>query len=158
MKKFLLAGVIALAPFVAFAAQDHQNGGAIAGNLALTGSLSAAGVESTQGTMAGAMVKGDGAVVVGTVSGNYTSIDTTGKARAGLGYANTETKTTQTNIGGTVSGGFANEGRGFGNVATGTTGGAQQSAAAGGSIAGAADLGGFIKVEQPKPDRPHGRR
>ncbi len=113
-------------------------------------------MESTQGTIAGAMVKGDGAVVVGTVSGNYTSVDTKGAAKAGQGYAKTSTTATQTNIGGTISGGLADQGRH--GTAVGTTGGAQQSAATGGSVAGAADLGGFVKVQQPKQDRGHGGR
>jgi len=154
MKKFLLAGVIALAPFAAFADQG-QDAAKLAGNLALTGSVSAAGVESTQGTMSGAMLRGDGAVIVGTVAGNYTSMQTSGRATAGLGTATTQTKASQVNIGGTVSAGLSNEGNGRGNTATGVTGGTQQSAAAGGSIAVGADLGGFIKAEQPKPTRPH---
>src|ERR1700719_2156215 len=109
MRKFLLAGVIALAPFIAFSEQTPA--AQISGNLAATGSLSTAGVGSTQGTMAGAMVRGDGAVIVGTVSGNYTSVDTRGSAKAGQGYAKTSTTATQTNVGGTISGGVADQGR-----------------------------------------------
>jgi hypothetical protein len=153
MRKFLLAGVIALAPFAAFAAGPQ--GAQIAGNVALTTSGSVAGVQSQQGTLSSAVVQGNGAVITGTVAGNYTSIDTSGSAKAGLGYAKTDAKTTQVNIGGTISGGVATQGRH--GTADGTTSGNQSSQTVGGSAAVAADLGGFAKVQQPKHPTPTNR-
>jgi hypothetical protein len=106
------------------------------------------------------MVRGDGVVINGAVAGNYTAVDTTGSAKAGQGYAKTETKATQLNVGGVITGGFANEGNGRGNTATGMAGGMQSSQATGGSVAAAADLGGFVKAEQPRNQQPRhsGRR
>jgi len=147
MRKFLIAATILL-PFAAFAGQD---GAKVAGNVALTTSGSLAGAQSQQGTMAGSMVGGSGVVINGAVAGNYTSIDTTGAAHAGRGYANTEAKTTQLNLGGAITGGYADTGRGFGNKATGTAGATQSSQAIGGSAAVAADLGGAVKVQTPRP-------
>jgi hypothetical protein len=144
MRKFLIAATI-LVPFAAFAGQDH---GMIAGNLALTASGSLAGVQSQQGTMAGSMVGGNGAVINGAVAGNYTSIDTTGAAKAGLGYAKTETKATQLNVGGVITGGA---GKAFLGTAGGAAGGAQSSQAVGGSAAVAGDAGGFVLLPQQGP-------
>jgi hypothetical protein len=148
MRKFLIAATI-LVPFAAFAGQDN---GKVAGNLALTASGSLAGVQSQQGTMAGSMVGGNGAVINGAVAGNYTSIDTSGTAHAGQGTAKTETKATQLNVGGAITGGYAEKGWGFGNTAGGTASAMQGSQAVGGSAAVAADLGGFVQT--PKPNHP----
>ena len=56
MRTILLAGVIALAPFVAFAHGPQQ----AQGKLAFTGAGSLAGVQSTQGTSAASNVAGSG--------------------------------------------------------------------------------------------------
>jgi hypothetical protein len=148
MRKFLLAATI-LAPF-AFAPAFGQT---IAGdvNLAKTAAGSTAGVASEQGTMAGAKVGGNGAVVTGAVSGNYTQVQTAAGATAGPKGSFTNTTAQQINIGGTVAGGLADNSK-HSNAATGIAGGQQTSQATGGSAATAsnANLGGMIKVEQPK--------
>jgi hypothetical protein len=155
MRKLLLAATIfasfAVAPAFAGSGAD---GGMISGNVALTTSGSNAGVSSVQGTTANAKLAGNGGVIVGAVSGNYTAVDTRSAAKAGQGHAKTETTAQQTNIGGTVAGGlvFNKDGR---SGVSGTAGGSQTSTATGGSVADAANLGGFIKVEQPKQGGGH---
>jgi hypothetical protein len=155
MRKFLIAATIVI-PFAAFANQPppRQDGGQVQGNVALTASGSLAGVQSQQGTMAGSMVRGDGVVTNGAIAGSYTTIDTTGSAQAGKGFAGTETRATQLNVGGVITGGSANAGKGRGNTATGTASGMQNSSAVGGSVAAAADLNGSLKMQQPtRPSR-----
>jgi hypothetical protein len=120
MKKLLLTGVFALVPFVAFA-----NTAPVA-----LSALSAAGVTSTQET--GAMVvvgPGKGMAVDGAVSGNYTTINTTGSASAGPGKATTKVTATQLNVGGTIAGGIS------AGDAKGIAGGHESSTDLGGSTA-----------------------
>lgn len=165
MRKFLLAATI-LAPFAiapAFAGSDALS---IAGdlNLAKTSAGSTAAVGSMQGTNAQAKAAGNGGVIVGAVSGNYTSVETTALGKAGPMGSYTDTTATQANVGGTVAAGLAlnKGGRPMGgptadlftvtsNGASGSAGGGQSSTAMGGSAATATNtnLGGFIKVEQP---------
>jgi hypothetical protein len=138
MKKLLVASVFALAPLTAFA------GGFVAAgdiNNASTSVSSSAGVGSTQGTGAGSMVDGKGAVVVGAVSGNYTSVQTGGTANAGPKGSSTTTNAQQTNVGGTISGGMST-----GRNATGMSGVGQNSQANGGASASASNTntGGFV--------------
>jgi len=102
MRTILLAGVIALAPFVAFAHGPQQ----AQGKLTFTGAGSLAGVQSTQGTSAASNVAGNGFVVNGAVSGNYTDVTTKGAANLGKNAAKTNAAATQVNIGGTVTGGL----------------------------------------------------
>lgn len=152
MRKFLLAATI-LAPF-AFAPAFGQT---IAGdvNLAKTAAGSTAGVASEQGTMAGAKVGGNGAVVTGAVSGNYTQVQTAAGATAGPKGSFTNTNAQQVNVGGTVAGGLADNGK-HSNGASGMASGGQTSQATGGATAGASNtnLGATIKVEQPKHSMP----
>ncbi len=153
MRKFLLAATI-LAPFAmapAFAEMPQAMTAAGDVNLAKTAAGSTAGVASEQGTMAGAKVGGNGAVIVGAVSGNYTQVQTSAGATAGPKGSFTNTTAQQVNIGGTVAGGLADNGK-HSNGATGIAGGQQTSQATGGAAATAsnANLGGIIKVEQPK--------
>ena len=149
MKKTLLAGVIALAPFAAFA--DYNPSGVMAnGNIGIANAASSAGVASTQGTVAGSAVKGNGMVVNGAVAGNYTAVQTTGKAKATPVGAETKTTAQQTNIGGTITGGYADTGRGWGNTASGVSGATQNSQATGASTANATALGGSIKVQEQR--------
>jgi hypothetical protein len=170
MRKLLLAATI-LASFAAAPAfaGSGADGGMISGNVALATSGSNAGVSSVQGTMANAKLAGNGGVIVGAVSGNYTAVDTMSAAKAGQGHAKTETTAQQTNIGGTVAGGLVSnkdgrQARGGGDASlsmhgnsgvSGAAGGSQTSTATGGSVADAANLGGFIKVEQPKQGGGH---
>jgi hypothetical protein len=154
MRKLLFAATI-LAPFAvapAFAG-DLTIAGDV--NLAKTAAGSTAGVASGQGTMAGAKAAGNGAVIVGAVSGNYTAVQTGAAALAGPKGSFTNTTAQQVNIGGTVAGGLTDNQKHGG--AAGMAGGQQSSQAMGGSAASATNtnLGGFIKVEQPKPPR-HG--
>jgi hypothetical protein len=135
MRTILLAGVIALAPFVAFAHGPQQ----AQGKLTFTGAGSLAGVQSTQGTSAASNVAGNGFVVNGAVSGNYTDVTTKGAANLGKNAAKTNAAATQVNIGGTVTGGFAK-----GN-ANGTEAGWQNSQALGGSAALGGNLAGSVK-------------
>src|SRR5579859_5230626 len=96
MRKFLLAATI-LAPFVvapAFAGGGPE-GGAIAGNLTGTASISVGGVQASQGTQAGAMTVGNGFSFQSATAGNAASITTNGHAIAGPGKAMTGTNTTQ---------------------------------------------------------------
>jgi hypothetical protein len=156
VRKLLLAATI-LAPFaVTPAFAEMPRDAAIAGdvNLAKTAANSNAGVASQQGTMAGAKVGGNGAVITGAVSGNYTQVNTAAGATAGPKGSFTNTSAQQMNIGGTVAGGLADNAR-HGNGATGMAGGGQSSQATGNSAATASNtnLGGFIKVEQPRGGR-----
>jgi hypothetical protein len=123
-------------------------------------------VSSVQGTGAQANVAGNGAVLVGAVSGNYTGVYTGSAAEAGPKGSYTNTTATQTNIGGTVAGGLAankpqdqhrgNDLHTQGNSASGSAGGFQTSADMGGSTARAGNLnmGGFVAI-QPAPE--HGK-
>ena len=95
MRKFLLAATI-LAPFVvapAFAGGAPQ-GLTAAGdiNLSKTTAGSTAIVGSMQGTNAQAKAAGNGGVIVGAVSGNYTSVETTALGKAGREWAGTPTR------------------------------------------------------------------
>jgi hypothetical protein len=157
VRKFLLAATI-LAPFaVAPAFADMPANLTAAGdiNLAKTAAGSTAGVASQQGTMAASKVGGNGAVLTGAVSGNYTQMNTAAGATAGPKGSFTNTTAQQVNIGGTVTGGIADNGK-HGNGATGMAGGGQSSQATGGAAATAANtnLGGFIAVQQPRSGRP----
>jgi hypothetical protein len=152
-RKFLLAATI-LAPFaVAPAFAEMPRDITVAGdvNLAKTAAGSTAGIASERGTMAGAKVGGNGAVITGAVSGNYTQVNTAAGATAGPKGSFTNATVQQVNIGGTVAGGLAENGK-HSNGASGMAGGQQTSQAKGGAAATAsnANLGGFIKVEQPK--------
>jgi hypothetical protein len=73
MRRFLLAATILLPFAVAPAFAEMQQPMTAAGdiNIGKTAAGSSAGVSSQQGTMAGAKVAGNGAVIVGAVSGNY---------------------------------------------------------------------------------------
>jgi hypothetical protein len=150
LRKMLLASAFALVPFVAFA--GNPSGLTAAGdiNVAKTSSTSNAGVFSSQGTMAGARVDGNGAVVVGAVSGNYTTIQTNGSAKAGPQGSSTNASATQFNVGGTIAGGYSTEGKGRGNEATGSASGGQSSGTTGGSTASASNtnVGGFVTIQQ----------
>ena len=130
MRTMLLAGVIALVPFVAFARAPQQ------GSLGLAAAGSLAGVSSTQSTSAASKVAGNGFVVNGAVSGNYTDVTTKGAVNVGKNAAKTNVTATQVNVGGTITGGYAR-----GN-AGGTESGAQNSQALGGSAAVGANLTG----------------
>jgi hypothetical protein len=157
MRKFLLAATI-LAPFaVAPAFAEMPQTVTIAGdvNLAKTAAGSNAGVSSQQGTMAGAKVGGNGAVITGAVSGNYTQVQTAAGATAGPKGSFTNTNAQQVNVGGTVAGGLADNGK-HRNGASGMASGGQTSQATGGATAGASNtnLGATIKVEQPKHSMP----
>ena len=121
---------------------------------------------STQGTNAQARVAGNGGVIVGAVSGNYTAVETTAAGKGSPMGSYTDTTATQTNIGGTLAGGLAlnknaRPGPGSpltqavsvqGNGASGSAGGGQSSMAGGTAAASATNinLGGFIKVETPR--------
>lgn len=156
MRKILLAAtMLSLVAGAALASQPQGWIGAGDVNLATTSAGSNAGVTSTQGTGANASVKGNGAVVVGTVSGNYTNVNTGAAAQAGPGGSTTSTSAQQVNVGGTVSGGMGSGG--FINGASGSTGGGQNSQASGNSSASAtnANLGGFVTV---KSSGGHNRR
>jgi hypothetical protein len=93
-------------------------------------------VSSTQGTSAASNVAGNGFVVNGAVSGNYTDATTKGAVNVGKNAAKTNATATQVNVGGTITGGYAR-----GN-ASGTESGAQNSQALGGSAAVGANLTG----------------
>jgi len=144
MRKLLFAGVFALVPFAAFA-------GDIPAGFAITAAHSGAGVESTQGTVAGSMVRGDGLVTNGAAAGNYTTVQTTGAAKAGHDGAKTKVTATQLNLGGALTAGFADIGRG--GLATGMAGANQQSSATGGSTA---DARSVTQVSKPRDTHPRG--
>jgi hypothetical protein len=157
MRKFLLAATV-LAPFAvapAFAGMPQTV--TIAGdvNLAKTAAGSNAGVSSQQGTVAGAKVGSNGAVITSAVSGNYTQVQTAAGATAGPKGSSTNTNAQQVNVGGTVAGGLADNGK-HSNGASGMASGGQTSQATGGATAGASNtnLGSTIKVEQPKHSMP----
>jgi hypothetical protein len=157
MRKFLLAATM-MVPFAAFAG---GSGLSVAGdvNLAKTSAGSTAGVASVQGTQAQIKAGGSGGVVVGAVSGNYTAVETTALGKAGPAGSYTDTTATQTNVGGTVSGGLAigkSADRGRMPVTSGSASGGQSSMASGGSAATASDtnIGGFVKVELPRQGHP----
>ena len=157
MRKFLLAATI-LAPFAlapAFADMPANLKAAGDVNLAQTAANSNAGVSSQQGTMAASKVGGNGAVVAGAVSGNYTQVNTGAGATAGPQGSYTNTAAQQVNIGGTVTGGLADNAK-HGNGATGKASGGQSSQATGGAAATAsnANLGGFIAVQQTRGGHP----
>jgi hypothetical protein len=134
MRTILLAGVVALVPFAAFAHGPQQS----QANLALTAAGSLAGVHSTQGTSAASNVAGNGFVVNGAVSGNYTDVTTKGAANMGKNAAKTNATATQVNVGGTIAGGYAT-----GN-ATGNEAGWQNSQALGGSAALGGNIAGSV--------------
>lgn len=165
MRKFLLAATI-MVPFAAFAGgADLSIAGD--GNLAKTTAASTAGVQSTQGNHAEANVGGNGGIVAGAVSGNYTSVATTALGKAGPAGSYTDTTATQTNVGGTVAAGLATNqtghrtpmaltaGRGQANGGSGSASGGQNSQASGGSSATAANtnLGGSVSLNLPKQGR-----
>jgi hypothetical protein len=157
MRKFLLAATI-LAPFAlapAFAEMPRGQTVSADVNLAKTTAGSNADVSSQQGTMAGAKIGGNGAVTTGAVSGNYTQVNTAAGAIAGPKGSSTSTNAQQVNVGGTVTGGLADNGK-HSNGASGMAGGGQTSQASGGATATASNtnLGGAIKVEQPKHPMP----
>ncbi|MDR3536095.1 MAG: hypothetical protein P4L71_06310 [Acetobacteraceae bacterium] len=162
MRKFLFAATM-LVPFAAFAGSPAPTLG-IAGdvNLATTSAGSTAGVQSTQGTQAQAKAAGTGGVIVGAVSGNYTSVETTAAGRASPAGSYTDTTATQTNVGGTVTAGLAINKSGRGpiqaNGASGSASGGQNSQASGQSAATASNtnLGGAVIVTLPKQG--HGPR
>lgn len=154
MRKFLLAATI-LAPFVvapAFAGSG-PNGASMAGdlNLAKTSANSTAGVASTQRTGANTLAAGNGSVIVGAVSGNYTQVQTTASAAARPQGSQTNTTAQQTNVGGTVAGSLVTN-KGWGKGVTGSAGGSQNSQATGDANAAAANMnvGGFVKMDQPR--------
>jgi hypothetical protein len=147
MRKFLLAATI-LAPFaVAPAFADMPRAPITAGdvNIGKTAAGSSAGVSSQQGTMAG----GNGAVIVGAVSGNYTSVMTGAGATAGPNGSFTTTNAQQTNIGGTLAGGLGS-GAKSNSGAAGKANGSQNSQASGDASANASNtnLSGFSKGVQ----------
>ena len=145
MRRLLLTSAFALVPFAAFAAEGFIGGNI---NQAQTSSVSSAQVGGVQGTGAHAFVGGTGGVVVGAVSGNYSAVDTAGSGTAGPKGSFTTSTVTQTNVGGTVSGGLAANQKhgGSSNGASGTAGGFQNSQTKGGSEASASNtnLGGFV--------------
>ena len=156
MRNFLLTSVFVLAPLAAFAAQPQATAGDV--NLAATNSLSVAGISSGQSTMAAAKAGGNGAVIVGTISGNHTAITTNGAAQASPAGSYTSANTTQANVGGTVSGGLADNAK-HQTGASGTTDGQQWSQDTGSSVAAArnVNLGGFVATTPAtKPGRGHG--
>jgi hypothetical protein len=162
MRTFLLAATM-LVPFAAFAGGSDLS---IVGdrNVAQTTAGSTAGVQSTQGTRAQTNATGNGGVVVGAVSGNYTSVATTALGKAGPSGSYTDTTATQTNIGGTAAAGLAinpggqskpivlTNGHGQASGATGSASGGQNSQAMGSSGATAANtnVGGFVGVTSPR--------
>ena len=99
MRKFLLAATL-LAPFVVAPALagGAPQGLAVAGdiNLSKTTAGSTAIVGGMQGTNAQARTAGNGGVIVGAVSGNYTSVETTAGGMAGPKGSYTDTTATQT--------------------------------------------------------------
>jgi hypothetical protein len=83
-------------------------GGIAAGdvNTEMTSAGSSAGVSSVQGTKARTNVVGTGGVIVGAVSGNTTSVQTSAQGTAGPKGSYTDTTATQSNLGGAVAGGL----------------------------------------------------
>jgi hypothetical protein len=153
MRKFLLAATI-LVPFAmapAFAEMPHAMTAAGDVNVAKTTAGSSASVGSEQNTMAGGKAGGNGAVIVGAVSGNYSAVETGAGATAGPKGSFTNTSAQQVNIGGTAAGGLGDNAN-HSNGATGKASGAQNSQANGGSSANAANtnVGASVKVQQPR--------
>ena len=144
MRKFLLAATIIspLAVASAFADMPQISAGDV--NLAKTAAGSTAGTASGQGTFAGAKVGGNGAVVIGAVSGNTTQVITGAGATAGPKGSYTTTTAQQTNVGGTLAGGLVSNAP-HSHGASGIAGGTQSSQVIGGSAATASNmnLGGF---------------
>jgi hypothetical protein len=150
MRKFLLAAAV-LAPFaLASAFAEMPRNQTIAGdvNLARTSAGSTAGVASGQNTAAGVKAAGNGGVVTGAVSGNYTQVNTAAGATAGPKGSFTNATAQQINVGGTVAGGLAGNANQHGG-ASGMAGGGQTSQATGGAAASASNtnLGGIAMLK-----------
>lgn len=157
MRNFLLTATI-LAPFaVASAFAEMPRAPITAGdvNVAKTTAGSSAGVSSQQGTTAGARIGGNGAVIVGAVSGNYTSVETGAGATAGPKGSFTNTNAQQTNIGGTVTSALGNS-TNRNSGASGKASGSQTSQASGDSSATASNknLGAFTLGTQSHGGHP----
>jgi hypothetical protein len=142
-----------LAPFAALA----QVPGAT--NTATTSAGSNASVGSTQATMAAAKVGGNGGVLVGAISGNTTSVQTSALGVAGPAGSSTLTSATQYNVGGTISGGLAINAAakrmptaGL-NGASGFASGSQTSAGTGTASAHASNVN-VTGISAPKPGAP----
>jgi hypothetical protein len=153
MRKLLLATAMAtFASVSAFAAMPLIAAGDV--NLASTSASSNAGVASMQGTKSGVSLSGNGSVITGTVSGNYTSVQTGATGVATPLGSMTSTTATQVNVGGTVSAGNvsnSNMGHSFTSGSTGGSVGGQSSQATGTSSATASNtnLGGFVIATVP---------
>ena len=152
MRKYLFTATILIPLAVAPAfAGSGPVGGIIAGDVSRSAANSTAGVASTQRTGANAIAAGNGGVIVGAVSGNYTQVQTTATGQARPHDTWTSTNAQQTNVGGTVTGGRAiNAGTGKG--ASGMAGGSQDSQAAGNANAAASNMNvrGFAGMDQPR--------
>ena len=146
MRKILVAATI-LAPLVVAPAFARDDGGAIAGNITGTASISVAGVAAGQSTQAGAMTAGNGFSMQSATAGNVAAIDTSGYAKAGPGYAKTGAKTTEAQGGGTTVVSKSDTGWGRGNMAGGGASADQGSVVVGGSAAAAGNLNGFVAVK-----------
>jgi hypothetical protein len=160
MRKFLFAATI-LVPITvapAFAEMPRTQTTAADVNRAKTTAGSDAGVSSQQETMAGAKIGGSGAVIVGAVSGNYTSVETGAGATAGPKGSFTNTNAKQTNIGGTVAGGIGS-GASRSSGAFGKASGDQISQASGDAAATASNknVGGFVTGVQVRGGHSSGR-
>lgn len=141
MRKLLLT-TFALIPFAAVPAFAGDGGAGFivggAGSLSSTSATSTAGVSSEQGTMAGAKAGGNGAVIAGAVSGNYTSVNTSALGKAGPAGSYTNTAAQQVNVGGTVAGALGSNQKGTG------ASGSQNSQASGGASATASSVNGTM--------------
>jgi hypothetical protein len=160
MRKFLLAATI-LVPITvtpAFAGMQGAQTTAADANRAKTTAGSDASVSGQQETMAGAKIGGNGAVMVGAVSGNYTSVETGAGATAGPKGSFTNTNAKQTNIGGTVAGGLGS-GANRSSGAFGKAGGDQTSQASGDASATASNrnVGAFVTGGQARGGHSSGR-
>jgi hypothetical protein len=145
MRNFLfVAAVLSVAAAPAFAGRTIP-GGDVSGAAMQAGST--AGVASDQGSGAHAMTVGNGAVVMGAVSGNYTQVATGATATARPDGVRTGTTAQQVNVGATLIGG-ASSGK-----AVGSAGGSQTSSGSGDAAAQAKNLG--IGAIAPAPR--HGR-
>ncbi len=134
MRTLLLAGVIALVPFVAFAhGPQHTHG-----MLAFTGPGRLRVVQHP-GHQRRVERRRQRFVVNGAVSGNYTDVTTKGTANLGKNTAKTNATATQVNVGGTSPAALPR-----GN-ASGTEAGWQNSQALGGSAAIGGNLTGSGK-------------
>ena len=139
MRKIFLAATI-LAPFAV--APAFADGGAVAGSLTGTGSMSVAGVSAGQSTQAGALTVGNGASFQSATAGNNASIATDGYAKAGPGYSATGAKTTQSQGGGSTV--VSKSDKGWGGLAGGGATASEGSNVVGGSVAGAGNVNGFV--------------